>query len=75
MMKSTDGIKAGNVLTYWHDDGRGGCICFARVEKVTPKRLRVTDEQGRRGIKRPEFFREKLSEKRVAALRADGVSI
>mgnify|MGYP003474215399 FL=1 len=68
-------VKAGDVLKYWHDDGRHGVICYARVLKVCPRKLKVRGERGEIGYKNPGWFTGRLSEREVYELNEQGVSI
>lgn len=56
MLRSAEGIRVGDVLAYFHDDNRGGTTCYAVVEKVCARKLRVRDERGTVGYKYPHFF-------------------
>jgi hypothetical protein len=72
-------LKDGDVLSFWGDgtDANGHpALSFARVVKIGAKKVKVVGEGDSREIwKYPWVFSEKMSDKYVAELRADGVKI
>jgi hypothetical protein len=39
-------LQPGVVLDYWHDDGVGGQLCYARVVRLTPHFVVLEKERG-----------------------------
>lgn len=70
-------LKPGDVLTYWSyiDKAQGSAVCFARVEKVGAKTVRVVTPSGEAAWKRPEFFIRRLTDEQAAGVRAEGVNV
>jgi hypothetical protein len=54
-------LKAGDVLTFWHDSGCFGAqACFAKVVRVNPVTVTVETESGRVVRREPSFFNRVL---------------
>ena len=61
-------LTVGDVLSYWHDSGASGKIsscdlCFAKILKVSKKKILVIDEHASRPVwKYPHFFLRKVTD-------------
>lgn len=71
-------LKPGDVVSYYHDNGLGGTLNYAKVVKIGAKMVKAYGE-GQSAAdahwKHPHWFNAKVSDKTVAELRADGVKI
>lgn len=71
-MVKHDQVKEGDILNYWFDTGAMGAqLCFAKVLKVGPKKIKTIHENGYIGWRYASKYDDILNEKNAQEIEAE----